>query len=78
MFYCKSIGAVTGVAQSIAVTSYSFDEGNYIGTLSDWPDMESTELSEQEKQQALTAIEAITGTVTSYGVVYSVDGFEVY
>ena len=71
-------GAVTGAAQSTPVTSYSFDEGNYIGTLSEWPDLESTELSEQEKQQALIAVEAITGSVTSYGVVYSVDGFEVY
>jgi hypothetical protein len=40
--------------------------------------MESTELSEQEKQQSLTEIEAITGKVTSYRVVYSADGFEVY
>jgi len=36
------------------------------------------ELSEQEKQQSLTNIEAVTGTVTSYGVVYSANGFEVY
>lgn len=70
-------GAVTGAAQTTTVTSYSFDEGNYIGTLSEWPDLDSGELSDQEKQQSLTSIEAIVGQVTSYGVVYSTDGFEV-
>jgi len=50
------------------VNSYSFDEGNYIGTLSEWPYIESTEFSEEEKQQALIKIQAVTGAVTSYGV----------
>lgn len=71
-------GTVVGANQITTVISHSFDEDNYIGTLSEWPDMQSSELSEQEKQQSLTNIEAVTGTVTSYGVVYSTNGFEVY
>lgn len=70
-------GTVDNAPAGITPKVYSFENDNYIGTLSEWPDVDSDELSEQEKQQSLVNIEAVTGEVTSYGVVYSANGFEV-
>ncbi len=71
-------GTVTGLPNSIAANSYSFDENNYIGTLSEWPDPVSEEYPEPQRRESLLGIEALTGSVTSYSVVYSTDGFVVY
>ncbi len=71
-------GTVTGLIDSVAIHSYSFDEGNYLGTLSEWPDATLEDLAQQDKQAALEFIQAVAGDVTSYSVVYSADGFVVY